>query len=55
MDQAGGFRAPYWQDILNHPGIKSWWEPLIYQNKFDRVNLPIRHVSGWYDDGKPGR
>jgi putative CocE/NonD family hydrolase len=54
MDEAGGFRAPYWQDILNHPGIDSWWEPLIYQNKFDRVNLPILHVSGWYDDEQAG-
>src|SRR5260221_7383803 len=35
MDQAAGFHAPYWQDILNHPGINDWWEPLIYQNKFD--------------------
>jgi putative CocE/NonD family hydrolase len=54
MDQAGGFQAPYWQDILNHPGINSWWEPLIYQNKFDRVKLPILHVSGWYDDEQAG-
>jgi len=54
MDEAGGFHAPYWQDILNHPGINSWWEPLIYQNKFDRVKLPILHVSGWYDDEQAG-
>jgi uncharacterized protein len=54
MDEAAGFHAPYWQDILNHPGINSWWEPLIYQNKFDRVKLPILHVSGWYDDEQAG-
>jgi putative CocE/NonD family hydrolase len=54
MDEAGGFSAPYWQDILNHPGVNSWWEPLIYQNKFNRVNLPILHVSGWYDDEQAG-
>jgi len=54
MDEAGGFHAPYWQDILDHPGINSWWEPLIYQNKFDRVKLPILHISGWYDDEQAG-
>jgi len=54
MDQAAGFHAPYWQDILNHPGINAWWEPLIYQNKFDRLNLPILHISGWYDDEQAG-
>jgi putative CocE/NonD family hydrolase len=54
MDEAGGFHAPYWQDILNHPGINAWWEPLIYQNKYDQVNLPILHISGWYDDEQAG-
>jgi putative CocE/NonD family hydrolase len=54
MDKAGGFSAPYWQDILDHPGINSWWGPLIYQNKFDRVILPILHISGWYDDEQAG-
>ena len=54
MDEAAGFHAPYWQDILNHPGINAWWEPLIYQNKFDRVKLPILHISGWYDDEQAG-
>ena len=54
MDEAAGFHAPYWQEILNHPGIDSWWEPLIYQNKFNRVKLPILHISGWYDDEQAG-
>lgn len=54
MDEAGGFQAPYWQDILSHPGINSWWDPLIYQNKYDQVNLPILHISGWYDDEQAG-
>jgi putative CocE/NonD family hydrolase len=54
MDEAAGFHAAYWQDILNHPGINEWWEPLVYQNKFDRLNLPILHISGWYDDEQAG-
>jgi putative CocE/NonD family hydrolase len=54
MDEAAGFHAPYWQEILNHPGIDTWWEPLIYQNKFNRVKLPILHISGWYDDEQAG-
>jgi putative CocE/NonD family hydrolase len=54
MDQAAGFHAPYWQDILAHPGINDWWGPLIYQNKFDRLDLPILHISGWYDDEQAG-
>jgi putative CocE/NonD family hydrolase len=54
MDAAGGYHSLYWQEAINHPGINSWWEPLIYQNKYDRVDLPIMHISGWYDDEQAG-
>lgn len=54
MDEAAGFHASYWQDVLEHPGINSWWEPLIYQNKYNLVQTPILHISGWYDDEQTG-
>jgi putative CocE/NonD family hydrolase len=54
MDSAGGYHSVYWQEAINHPGINSWWEPLIYQDKYDRVHVPIMHVSGWYDDEQAG-
>ncbi len=54
MDAAGGYHSVYWQEAINHPGINSWWEPLIYQDKYDRVHVPIMHVSGWYDDEQAG-
>ena len=25
-----------------------------YQDKFDRVNVPVLHISGWYDDEQIG-
>jgi putative CocE/NonD family hydrolase len=54
MDSTYGYHSVYWQEAINHPGINSWWEPLIYQNKYDRVHVPILNVSGWYDDEQAG-
>jgi putative CocE/NonD family hydrolase len=54
MDDAVGHHIPYWRDVVDHPGISDWWDPLIYQNKFARVNVPVMDVSGWYDDEQAG-
>jgi putative CocE/NonD family hydrolase len=55
MDEAAGLGAyAYWRDIIAHPGINSWWDPLIYQNKFERVRIPVMNISGWYDDEQAG-
>ncbi len=54
MDEAAGLRIQYWKDIIDHAGINSWWDPLIYQSKFNLVNVPVMNVSGWYDDEQAG-
>ncbi len=54
MDTAAGLDSPYWRQVVDHPGIDAWWDPLIYQNKYERVRVPIMHVSGWYDDEQAG-
>jgi putative CocE/NonD family hydrolase len=54
MDAAAGIDSPYWRQVVDHPGIDQWWDPLIYQNKYERVRVPIMHVSGWYDDEQAG-
>jgi uncharacterized protein len=54
MDATAGFHAPYWQSILDHPGIDPYWDPIVYQDKYDRVNVPVMHISGWYDDCQAG-
>jgi uncharacterized protein len=54
MDHAAGMDVPYWRQVVDHPGIDQWWDPLIYQNKYDRVKVSIMHISGWYDDEQAG-
>jgi len=54
MDEAVGRPLPYWREMFDHARLDDWWEPQRYQNKFDRVRVPVLHVSGWYDDEQVG-
>ncbi len=54
MDEATGRAMPEWREQFNHTRLDSFWEPERYQNKFDRVQVPVFHISGWYDDEQIG-
>jgi putative CocE/NonD family hydrolase len=54
MDEAAGRPNRYWKELFEHTRLDDWWEPLRYQNKFDRVKVPVLHISGWYDDEQIG-
>ncbi len=54
MDEAAGRPNPYWKEMIKHAQLDEWWEPLRYQDKYDRVLVPVLHISGWYDDEQIG-
>jgi putative CocE/NonD family hydrolase len=54
MDEAVGRPSRYWKEDLDHPELDGYWEAMRYQNKYDRVNVPVLHISGWYDDEQVG-
>ena len=54
MDSAAGRPNPYWREEVRHAQLSDWWEPVRYQNKYDRVEVPVLHISGWYDDEQVG-
>lgn len=54
MDERAGFASPRWREELQHLNRDSYWEQICYQNKFDQINLPVMHISGWYDDEQIG-
>jgi len=54
MDDAAGRPNPVWKEMFEHPRLDAFWEPLRYQNKYDRVKVPVLHISGWYDDEQIG-
>ena len=54
MDEAIGRLMPLWREQFEHTRLDSFWEPERYQNKFERVQTPVFHISGWYDDEQVG-
>ncbi len=54
MDEASGRLMPAWRELFNHTHLDDYWEAERYQNKFDRVQVPVLHISGWYDDEQIG-
>jgi putative CocE/NonD family hydrolase len=54
MDEAAGRSLPHWRAMIDHAQLDDWWEPIRYQNKYERVKVPVMHISGWYDDEQIG-
>jgi uncharacterized protein len=54
MDEAAGFVSPNWREEVRHHTLDEWWEPVRYQHRIGEIDLPVLHVSGWYDDEEIG-
>ena len=54
MDGALGRDLPIWREVLSHQTLDGYWRALSYQDRFDEVDVPVLHISGWYDDEQIG-
>jgi putative CocE/NonD family hydrolase len=54
MDEAAGFHSQSWREGLSHQTFDDHWAEIAYQQRFDEVDLPVLHISGWYDDEAVG-
>jgi putative CocE/NonD family hydrolase len=54
MDEQAGRVSAQWREELDHPTLDDYWQPLCYQDRLERVNVPVLHISGWYDDEQIG-
>jgi uncharacterized protein len=54
LDEAAGFRSELWREECRHHTLDAWWEPLRYQHRMGEVDVPVLHISGWYDDEEIG-
>lgn len=54
MDERAGRVIPNWRDEVRHDRLDDHWRAICYQDKFDRIDLPVLHISGWYDDEQIG-
>jgi putative CocE/NonD family hydrolase len=49
-EQFGWKKSRIWQEWIAHPSADGYWKPGFYHDKLDGVDVPVLHVSGWYDD-----
>ena len=54
MPKALGLKFKDWDENLSHQTFDSFWDKMSYQNKFDKIDVPTMHISGWYDDEQVG-
>ncbi len=55
LDEEAGFHSQHWRDDISHPpSDKQYWGPLSYQRRLTELDIPVLHVTGWYDDVQPG-
>ena len=54
MDEAAGFVSANWREELRHRTLDDWWAPVRYQHRISEIDVPVLHVSGWYDDEQIG-
>jgi putative hydrolase, CocE/NonD family len=54
MDERIGRSIPEWHTQFEHTRLDDYWLPLCYQTQFERVQVPVLHISGWYDDEQIG-
>ncbi len=49
-----GYTLPDWEEASRHQTLDDYWRRICYQDKFNRLNIPVMHISGWYDDEQIG-
>ena len=50
MDERAGFRSHYFREAVRHETLDEFWEPHLFQDRLPELDLPVLHISGWYDD-----
>jgi putative CocE/NonD family hydrolase len=54
MDEAAGFTSQNWRNQQSHPTLDEFWAPKRYQDRLGELDVPVLHISGWYDDEQVG-
>jgi uncharacterized protein len=56
LDDAMGLKEETFLDTwLSHPPHDTtFWGPAMYQSSFGEIDIPVFHISGWFDGDMPG-
>jgi hypothetical protein len=49
-DRLLGRTMKAWRDWLDHPTRDEYWKAQAYQEQLKTSQIPMLHISGWYDD-----
>ena len=50
MDRLFGWDSKIWKDWIEHSILDDYWKETFYEDKLDKIKIPVLHISGWYDD-----
>src|SRR2546421_8300980 len=45
---------PTWRDWVDHTTLDDYWRELRLDDDFAHIDVPVLHVTGWYDADQPG-
>ena len=54
MPEKLGYDIPDWKEDMMHQTLDDYWKRICYQDKFNIIDIPVMHISGWYDDEQIG-
>jgi putative CocE/NonD family hydrolase len=54
LDKAAGYDSSWWHDWMRHDSNDEFYRRVDYQANYDQVDVPVFHISGWYDHDFPG-
>ncbi|MCC6790301.1 MAG: CocE/NonD family hydrolase, partial [Thermomicrobiales bacterium] len=38
-----------WRDLMDHDRLDSFWDPIRFEEIYQKMTYPTLHVTGWYD------
>ena len=50
MDDVIGRKMQVWHDWVHHSTLDEYWKAQSFETQFDKIDLPVLNISGWYDD-----
>ena len=54
-DEAMGRKMPLYREWLKHPTLDGYWKRLLLtEEDYRRINIPILHITGWFDSSQAG-
>lgn len=54
MEEVTGRKITGWKEAFEHTTMDDYWKQISYQTRFSEIDLPVLHISGWYDDEQIG-